>query len=149
MTTTTPPVHEERRQPGLLRRVRAGITAADVVAAGGVAGIGTAFLLSPEHIEDGPVLCPFRAITGLPCPGCGLTRSWVYAAHGWWEQSIASNAFGLVLVAAVLALAVVVVARRVRRTPPPDLDKLLKHPVALAIGAVWLGYAVFRLASAL
>ena len=115
MTTTTPPAHEESSRLGLLRRVRSSITVADVVAAGGVAGIGAAFLLSPDHIEDGPVLCPFRAITGLPCPGCGLTRSWVYAAHGWWEESFASNAFGLVVVAAVVALAVVVVARRVRR----------------------------------
>ena len=149
MTTTTPPAHEERHQSGLLRRVHRGITAADVVAAGGVAGIGAAFVLSPEHIEDGPVLCPFRALTGLPCPGCGLTRSWVYAAHGWWEESIASHAFGLVVVAAVLALAVVVVARRVRRARPPSLDKVLKHPVAIAIGAVWLVYAVVRLAYAL
>ncbi|MDZ5619344.1 DUF2752 domain-containing protein [Nocardioides bizhenqiangii] len=149
MTTTTPPAHEERRQGSLLRRVRTTITGADVVAAGGVAGIGAAFLLSPDHIEDGPVLCPFRALTGLPCPGCGLTRSWVYAAHGWWQESFAANAFGLVVVAAVLALAVVVIVRRVRRTPPPSIDRLLKHPVALGIGAVWLGYALVRLAFAI
>jgi hypothetical protein len=145
MTTTTPsPAHQEHR---LLRRL--GISTADVVAAGGVVGIGTAFLLSPEHIEDGPVICPFRALTGLPCPGCGLTRSWVYAAHGWWRESFASNAFGMVVVAAIIALAVAVVVRRVRRRPPPELDRLLKHPVALGIGAVWLVYAVVRLAYAL
>ena len=144
MTTTTPSAHEEHL---LLRRLR--ISSAEVVAAGGVAGIGAAFLLSPEHIEDGPVLCPFRALTGLPCPGCGLTRSWVYAAHGWWEESFASHAFGLVLVAAVVALAVVVVTRRVRRTAPPNLNRLLKNPVAYSIGALWLIYAVVRLAYAL
>jgi len=146
MTTTTPPAHEEHN---LLRRVRSTITGADVVAAGGVAGIGVAFLLPPEHIEDGPVICPFRALTGLPCPGCGLTRSWVYAAHGWWRESFASNAFGMVVVAAIIALAVTVVVRRVRRTPPPNLDQLLKHPVALGIVAVWLVYAIIRLAYAL
>jgi len=147
MTTTTPSAHEERRTTRLLRRAR--ISTADVVAAGGVAGIGVSFLLSPDHIEDGPVLCPFRAITGLPCPGCGLTRSWVYAAHGWWRESFASNPFGMVVVAAIVALAVTVVVRRVRRTPPPDLDKLLKHPVAIGIGAVWLVYAIIRLAYAI
>lgn len=146
MTTTTPPTDQELGNPSLLRRIRTGLTGADVVAVGGVAGIGVAFLLSPEHIEDGPVLCPFRALTGLPCPGCGLTRSWVYAAHGWWQESFAANAFGLLVVAAVLVLAIVVVARRLRRVAPPDLDRVLKHPVALGIGVVWLGYAVVRLA---
>ena len=141
---TTPSAHEEHL---LLRRLR--ISGAEVVAAGGVAGIGAAFLLSPEHIEDGPVICPFRALTGLPCPGCGLTRSWVYAAHGWWQESFASNAFGMVLVAAILALAVVVVVRRVRRIRPPDLDKVMRHPVALGVLAIWLVYAAVRLAYAL
>jgi hypothetical protein len=145
MTTTT-----HSRTPSLSSRIdRLGVRSAEVVAMGGVAGIGAAFLLSPEHIEDGPVLCPFRALTGLPCPGCGLTRSWVYAAHGWWRESFASNPFGLVVVAAVVLLAVVVVARRVRRTPPPNIDKALRHPVAIAIGAVWLVYAVVRLATEL
>jgi len=143
-TTGTPSTSEEQQ---LLRRRRT--SGAEVVAVGGVAAVGASFLFSPDHIEDGPVLCPFRALTGLPCPGCGLTRSWVYAAHGWWEQSFSSHPFGMLLVAAVLVLAVVVAVRRVRRIPPPDLDRVMRHPVALGIGAVWLVFAAVRLAYAL
>jgi hypothetical protein len=29
-----------------------------------------------------PGVCTFRRITGQPCPGCGLTRSFVSIAHG-------------------------------------------------------------------
>jgi hypothetical protein len=29
-----------------------------------------------------PGICAFRRITGQPCPGCGLTRSFVSIAHG-------------------------------------------------------------------
>ena len=29
-----------------------------------------------------PEVCSLYRTTGLPCPGCGLTRSWVSALHG-------------------------------------------------------------------
>lgn len=138
MTPSTLPTRESPvRGPGL--------SSADVLAVGGVVAIGASFLLSPDHIEDGAVLCPFRRITGLPCPGCGLTRSWVYAAHGWWGDSFAAHPFGLVLMAAVIALVIELVRARLRRTPVPDVNRLARHPLVLAIGAAWLTFAVVRL----
>ncbi|WP_377325957.1 DUF2752 domain-containing protein [Pimelobacter simplex] len=132
MTTT--------QQPTTSRR----IASTEVLAAAGVVALGASFLLSPEHIEDGPVICPFRRLTGLPCPGCGLTRSWVYLSHGWWRDGIAANPFGIVLALVVVALAVAVVRARVRRTPPPSLDRLVRRPLAIAVLAAWLGFAVVR-----
>lgn len=132
MTTT--------QQPATTRR----ITSTEVLAAAGVVALGASFVLSPEHIEDGPVICPFRRLTGLPCPGCGLTRSWVYLAHGWWREGFAANPFGIVLAVVVLALALAVLRARVRRTPPPSLDRLVRRPLAIAVLAAWLGFAVVR-----
>ena len=31
---------------------------------------------------DVPPLCMFKRITGMDCPGCGLTRSFTYMGHG-------------------------------------------------------------------
>lgn len=51
-------------------------------------------------------LCPFRAATGLPCPGCGMTHAFVCLGHGnlplaWHYNalSIPLFVFGLVWLA--------------------------------------------------
>jgi hypothetical protein len=44
-----------------------------------------AFQALPSHPL--PETCGCRAILGIPCPACGLTRSFVHLAHGRWLQS--------------------------------------------------------------
>ncbi|WP_408897511.1 DUF2752 domain-containing protein [Nocardioides sp. R1-1] len=124
-------------------------TTTEVVAAVGVVALGASVVLSPAHIEDGPVLCPFRRLTGLPCPGCGLTRSWVYLAHGWWRESFLAHPFGPLLASVVVALAVAVLRARVRRGAPPSLDRLVRHPLAIVVLLAWLGFALVRAVLAL
>lgn len=122
------------------------LSASEGIALAGVGAVLAASALAPDRIEDGPVVCPFRLLTGLPCPGCGLTRSWVYLAHGQWRDSFVAHPFGVVAVALLLALVVAVVAARVRRVPAPGLDARLRRPwLALLLGA-WLVFAVVRLA---
>jgi hypothetical protein len=58
-------------------------------------------------VETGPPLCPFRLLTGLPCPGCGLTRSVVCTLHGDLASAMMFHPLGPLVVAA-LALAVLV-----------------------------------------
>lgn len=113
------------------------------------AAIGVATLANPDTIEDGPVICPFRLATGLPCPGCGLTRSWVYAMHGQWADSIAANPFGVVALAAAMVFALVVAVALVRRRTPPDIGAVINSRAFWAVGAVWIGFGVVRLALAL
>jgi hypothetical protein len=119
-------------------------TTTELVAVAGVAALGASLLLSPDHIEDGPVICPFRRLTGLPCPGCGLTRSWVYLTHGWWRESFLAHPFGPLFAAVMVALAVVAVRARVRRTGSPSIERLVRHPAAVVVLAAWLGFALVR-----
>ncbi|HAN30113.1 MAG TPA: hypothetical protein DCQ06_00815 [Myxococcales bacterium] len=48
-------------------------------------------------INDGPVLCMFRQLTDLSCPGCGFTRSFVATMHGRWSQAHNANLLGIPL----------------------------------------------------
>ncbi len=110
----------------------------------GVACVVVAAVKSPASIEDGPILCPFRLLTGLECPGCGLTRAWVYAMHGQWNDSFTSNPFGILLMLFVLVFAAATVRRRVQARPAPDLDRLVRHPMTLVVLGVWILFGVGR-----
>jgi hypothetical protein len=120
-------------------------TSTTLLAGFALAGLVVAGVASPATIEDGPILCPFRLITGLPCPGCGLTRSWVYLAHGQLGDALRANPFGFLTFAAAAVLVMVVALRWVRRQPVPSLTPLLRTRTLKAVITVWIAFAVVRL----
>lgn len=131
--------------PAPAARTHTAPASTQVVVAGAVAALGVACLVPPEHVADGPVICPFRRLTGLSCPGCGLTRSWVYLVHGWWREAFLAHPFGVVAAVAVVALAGAMAIARFRRRPAPSLDRLVRRPWAVALAASWLAFAVVRM----
>jgi len=64
----------------------------------GGAFIGQISPLGDPRVQVGgtaiPNICMFRAYTGLPCPGCGLTRSLIAAAHGKIRRSFSLHRLG-------------------------------------------------------
>jgi hypothetical protein len=46
--------------------------------------------------------CPIRAATGIPCPGCGITRATMQLLHGDLGLSLQTHAFAPVLVLALV-----------------------------------------------
>ncbi len=43
--------------------------------------------------------CPWHALTGLPCPGCGMTRGALALLEGDWKSSLRHNSLtGVMLV---------------------------------------------------
>lgn len=52
--------------------------------------------------ELGVTLCPLRALTGSPCPGCGMTRAFCALMHGELWRAVKLNPFSPLLFLAAL-----------------------------------------------
>jgi len=73
--------------------------------------------------------CPLRALTGLPCPFCGMTRSVTAAVHGDLGRALLLSPAGIVTV--VLALVLVLAPRLPRAVVMPVWS------IVAVLGAMW------------
>jgi Protein of unknown function (DUF2752) len=46
--------------------------------------------------------CPFKLLTGWPCPGCGLTHAFCDISHAQWMMAWSDNPFGFLFYALAL-----------------------------------------------
>ena len=74
-----------------------------VVGAGGVFAVARYLEPSPHglgtHHQLGMSPCNFLTLTGIPCPGCGLTTTFTHIAHGNFLEALGTQPFGVVLFA--------------------------------------------------
>jgi len=56
------------------------------------------------NIEQAQSLCVFKMLTGLPCPGCGITKSLIFLYQGDLDKSLHYHLFGLPLVVGCVLL---------------------------------------------
>jgi hypothetical protein len=80
-------------------------------------------LLQPDDLTQGRGVaaclppCPYRTLTGDPCPTCGVTRGVSACLHGRFDEALRYNAMavgvfcGCVVLAALGAYSLVAVAR--------------------------------------
>ena len=94
-----------------------------------------------------PNICMFRAYTGLPCPGCGLTRSLIATAHGKIGLSFSLHRLGpitliYVLLQFVLNLGYIMIPKR-----RALLSRYLKilHRGIIVLAALFLLNWIFNL----
>lgn len=81
--------------------------------------------------------CPLRALTGLPCPTCFLTRATAAALNGRFTESVELHAFGPI--AAVALLAWSAQALWTRRLLPDGLKESHLYLTALLLLLYWAG----------
>jgi hypothetical protein len=100
--TLTAPAGSRRRPsvpvPGRWARRHRG--AVDVAVRYAALGAG-AVVLGAVHLRHRPAtMCPFRALTGLPCPFCGGTTAACRLGHGDLRGAVAASPLGVGLLLA-------------------------------------------------
>lgn len=66
--------------------------------------LGLSACFPPGTLLPGLDLCTFHRLTGLPCPGCGLTRAFCALTHGDVRAAWHFNPFSLAFYAGCLLL---------------------------------------------
>lgn len=92
--------------------------------------------------------CPLRAITGIPCPTCGMTRSFVTLAQGNLEAAINYHLFGPALFLLLLASAMSLLWElKTNRDQISFYRRYLAKPgVYFSVGILYLSYYAVRIA---
>jgi hypothetical protein len=101
----------------------------------GLCAILLSFILPPGKLEFS--ICSFYNVTGLPCPGCGLTRSIIYLSHLNFEKAFRSNPMGFPIYLVLLFLALY---NFIPLAPRKRLDRLLRvhHRLFVILGILVL-----------
>jgi len=102
--------------------------------------LGVAALLALQPSDNGPTICPIALLTGVPCPGCGMTRAASALLRG--DLSLALDYHPLIPLFAVLTAGGWVwwLLRRTGRVKPiPNrVVNLGLIGVGVSLVAVWL-----------
>ena len=83
-------------------------------------GVGLQIGLGAMRLH--PWQCPIFSSTGIPCPGCGLTRAMVLLLQGQWRASIQYHAFAPIFL-------ILGVATLVALLLPASISRPLLHKV--------------------
>jgi len=100
------------------------------------------------HTEaSSPLQCIFRATTGIPCPGCGLTRSFLAVAHNNMPEALNYHLFGpLLFISFIITCLHLILELLSRRSIQTFYGKLLRSSIVqfTFLGAL-LSYHFLRL----
>lgn len=96
------------------------------------------------HIETDQSICPFKMLSGFPCPGCGITKSLVFLYAGDFVKSIYYHLFGpltfLFCIVAIFVLSLELITKK-----EYFQNILFNKKIAYVLGSTLAVYHIIRL----
>ena len=97
-----------------------------------------------DHLKTDQSLCPLKALTGMPCPSCGITKSMVYFYEGNLLKSIEYHILGPTVI--TFSFFVIVLFLVELRTKKDYFQKYLYHrKLAYGLAIFLASYHLVRL----
>ena len=87
------------------------------------AAVLVAAMLLPTGWESPVPLCLFKGLTGLDCPGCGMTCAFLFIGHGRFADAAALHPFSIPAFLIVAGMAAAGIVRIFRNCPSESLRK--------------------------
>lgn len=97
-----------------------------------------------NHLETDQSLCPFKMITGFPCPGCGITKSLVYFYEGDFYKSVSYHILGPLVIVFCL-IAIVILTTELITKKEYFNAVMYNKKLAYGLGFFLVGYHIIRL----
>jgi hypothetical protein len=94
-------------------------------------------------VHQGPVICPLPLFTGIPCPGCGITRATAHLVHGDFAGAFQYHALWPFVLGYFAMLWVYKLLEIARGAPP----RWPADRIALGAAAVMFAFWAVRLAA--
>lgn len=106
---------------------------------GGVIAVGV--LLAATSLKI-PLICPFRAATGVPCPFCGMATGTVASLRGDVGGAMLANPFSLLVIPVAVGGLLLQLRRAVARVDPRTWSKPFQMTMAgLLVGALTMSWS--------
>jgi len=77
--------------------------------------------------------CPFFRVTGIPCPGCGLTRAVILLLKGDLQASLRFHAFAPIVLLTAVALVLVLLLPRSITQPAISKMEMLEQQTGFTV----------------
>lgn len=93
-----------------------------------------------------PIFCPFKVLTGIPCPGCGMTRALISITKGDLRAAFRYNPFSFFL---LFMVAVSIIPGKQAEKLPSIVPVVMNHVFIIVLIAVLVFWFITRLLPAI